>query len=718
MGECRNDYGGYFIINGKEKALVSQEEFGNNMLRVYRDTTKTSPYTFLADIRTKRQDSSMLPRSLSVRLVAPDANYTNKNIVVSVPNLHRPIPLFILFRALGVISDREIIEYCLLDLDKYSSLIDLFRPSIQDTTKLCSEHSKRKNVPQSKCSTCESNRNRNNSDLPRNYDYVLTQCDAIEYMRKFVKGKATIKVWECLNEFFLPNVGVSNYIEKAKFLGYMVKNLLMVSTGRQNETDRDSYRFKRVLTSGTLLYGLFTEYFKKYAQNVHSKFDEKINKSDINSTLSKTKTKGDGGLREKVDKLIGNIYRDNKKNKNEIFYGKINVMDSGIRKAFKGRWGAERYTIAKRVGVVQDLKRLSYNSFISHLRKVVTPMDDSTKIVKPHLIHSSSYGLFDPVDTPDGSKVGLHKYLSLGTHITQAFNKTSNDTFVNKVLGEMKRDKENPLFRHLDRVQPRDAANKTKVFMNGSWIGITSYPDIMIGKLRRMRKDGVFSIYVSISWNIQQELIEIFTDEGRLSRPLFTLDKNKSPYYSVEKGILERNEFSWNQLLYKSFKSNNFPNVPSQNGEDLENKVKVILNSEAYSSSNTLGGSIEYLDTAEENTRLIANYEENLTDENNTLKRYTHVEIHPSLIFGYMGNHIVFPENNQSPRNVFSCGQSQQAISLYNSNYFSRMDKMAVVLNYGQIPLIKSRYTSLLFALVHGVIGRSEQSPLNCSFIK
>ena len=57
-----------------------------------------------------------------------------------------------------------------------------------------------------------------------------------------------------------------------------------------------------------------------------------------------------------------------------------------------------------------------------------------------------------------------------------------------------------------------------------------------------------------------------------------------------------------------------------------------------------------------------------------------------------MGNQIVFPENNQLPRDLFSCGQSKQAVSLYHSNYQNRIDKMGVVLNYGQVPLVKTRY--------------------------
>ena len=45
---------------------------------------------------------------------------------MNLPNVRQPVPLFIVMRAFGVISDKSIIEHCLLDMDKYSAYIDLF----------------------------------------------------------------------------------------------------------------------------------------------------------------------------------------------------------------------------------------------------------------------------------------------------------------------------------------------------------------------------------------------------------------------------------------------------------------------------------------------------------------------------------------------------------------------------------------------------------------
>ena len=115
MGECRNDKGGYFIIDGKEKVIICQEKFADNTL--YIQDAVSDMYSYSAKIRSVSEDASKPVRTLAVRIVAEQPSSSNKQIVVSIPNVRKPVPLFIVMRALGVISDKEIIQYCLLDIE-------------------------------------------------------------------------------------------------------------------------------------------------------------------------------------------------------------------------------------------------------------------------------------------------------------------------------------------------------------------------------------------------------------------------------------------------------------------------------------------------------------------------------------------------------------------------------------------------------------------------
>ena len=72
---------------------------------------------------------------------------------------------------------------------------------------------------------------------------------------------------------------------------------------------------------------------------------------------------------------------------------------------------------------------------------------------------------------------------------------------------------------------------------------------------------------------------------------------------------------------------------------------------------------VVYMDSSEAETSLIC---PSFHHQKQGIK-YTHIEIHPSLLLGVMGNQIIFPANNQLPRDLFSCGQSKQAVSLYLS---------------------------------------------------
>ena len=646
-GECRNDYGGYFIIDGKEKAIIPQEKFADNMLYI-RAYDEDDTYSYSAEIRSVSEDSSKPIRTSSVKIVSPSPSYSNNQIVVAVPNVKKPIPLFILMRALGVISDKDIIRTCLLDLEKNESMIDLFIPSVHDAKSF------------------------------------FTQQNALQYISQLTKRGTISGVIEILSDYFLPHIGELNFLEKAYFVGYMVQRLLKVYTKEAKPTDRDNFRFKRVELTGTLIYDLFREYYLIQKKDISRKIDEEYyyHKGSYkeDDTLSHKEKKS---LNKKTEAGESNKYKDNfigliESNIKAFF--KDRIVEQGFRKAFKGNWGSEAHT--KRLGAVQDLNRLSWYTFISHLRKINLPLDSSAKVVGPRLLNSSQWGFIDPIDTPDGGNIGLHKHLSISTYITSG---ASSHPLIKWIRA-------NTSLRLILECQSSQLANSTKVFVNGSWIGVIDIPVELVNLLKLHRRNGILPVYTSISFDIEHNEVNIYTDAGRLSRPIYYIEKQKLSY---ERGSIkesfEKGTITWQEIVSGFMKKNDekfntkdnklyelkslYPDI----GESSEEIISKLEKNEAV---------VDYVDTAEEEVSLIAI----IPDDLKKSKYYTHMEIDPSLIFGVMTNLVIYPENNPITRSSFSCGQSKQAISVYHSNYQMRIDKMGVILNYGQIPLIKSRY--------------------------
>jgi DNA-directed RNA polymerase II subunit RPB2 len=619
MGECRNDYGGYFIIDGKEKLIVSQEKFADNMIYV-RKGAKNDIYSFSADVRSVSENTSKPLRTTSIKIMAPSASMTNNQIVVAVPNVRKPVPLFILMRALGVISDKDIIQTCLLDLEKNKNYIDYFIPSVHDA------------------------------------NVFFNQLTAIEYIATFTKKGTTFSVMEILSDYFLPHIGDLNFLEKAYFVGHMVFKLLKVFLGQEPPTDRDNYRFKRVELSGSLFNDIFREYYLIQKRSMTQKIDKKFyfNRSSYENT----------NFFDLIDHA--NIFKERE-------------VEAGLRKAFKGNWGSQPNT--KRLGIVQDLNRLSYYSFLSHLRKVDLQLDPTSKVVGPRLLNSSQWGLIDPIDTPDGGNIGIHKHFSISTNVTIAYSSK-------KIIEYIKTNFKN--FKPLLQCKQEFLSKHTKIFVNGIWIGALDTPIEFVQRMKMYRRNGMIPVFTSISFDFKTNEVYIYTDGGRLTRPVYYMEEHTNKLrvnHTKIRSLLEKNELSWQQIVTGlTTKPDDFDYKKNKFYED-EHYEKDYEKMNHFKENASV---VDYLDTSEEESSLIAFDTETMNMD--TTKKYTHAEIHPSLILGVMGNLIIYPEHNPITRNSFSCGQSRQAVSMYSTNYATRIDKMGVVLNYGEIPLIKSRY--------------------------
>ena len=652
MGECKNDYGGYFIIDGKEKLIISQEKFADNMLYI-RTNKKDDIYSHSAEVRSVSEDTSKPIRTTSVKIISPSSSLSNNQIVVSIPNVKKHVPLFILMRALGIESDKDIIQTCLLinlDDEKKNNnnrYIDLFIPSIHDANKF------------------------------------FNQQNALEFIAELTKRGTVSSVIEILSDYFLPHVGEMNFLEKAHFIGYMVNSLLKVYTKEEKPTDRDNFRFKRVELSGSLLYDLFREYYLIQKKDISRKIDEEYyyHKGEYkeDETLSREERKK---LKSKEkEKSKENKYKDNfigliESNFKKFF--KDRLVEQGFRKAFKGNWGSEEHT--KRLGAVQDLNRLSWNTFISHLRKINLPLDASAKVVGPRLLNSSQWGYIDPIDTPDGGNIGLHKHMSISTYITSG----SSGYPIIKWL------RINTPMRILLECSTEQLGNNSKIFVNGNWIGMIDSPIEIVNLLKLYRRNGIIPTYTSISFNYKHNIVYIYTDAGRLSRPIYYIEDDQFSYDRTEiKELLENGKITWEQII-SGFMKKSDENFKTKNNKiyNLIDLYKEIGKNEIEHKLHKFKSIVDYVDTSEEETALIAIN----VDDIKKSKWYTHLEIDPSLLLGVMGNMIIYPENNPVTRNAFSCGQSKQAVSIYHTNYQMRIDKMGVILNYGQTPLIKSRY--------------------------
>jgi len=639
FGECRNDPGGYFIINGKEKTISVQEKFGDNMLYIRKgrvsphgDDEMVDDYLVSAEIRSVSENVAKPKRTMSVKLMAPTKKYTNRNIMVVIPNVRSPVPLFIVFRALGILSDKDIISMCVLDLDKYDFMLDLFEPSVHDAGPIMQQHM------------------------------------ALKYIGELTKFHNEKYALEILTDYLLPHVGETNYMEKAYYLGYMVFRLLCSSIGLEPPTDRDNLKYKRLEPFGSLFNDLFQEYYTMQQKHIFQEFDRRIY---FNAAT----------YEHDLPSLIFSNYR-------EIFAERI--VDQGIKKAFKGSWGAQTHT--KRVGIVQDLNRLSFNSALCHLRKINLPLDSSSKVVGPRILHNSHWGYFDFIDTPDGANIGLHKTFAMTAYMTRGYSREHIIKWMTEKVD----------LRPITNFTPIVLSTMTKVFVNGHWAGMVETPFECVSKMRLYRRNGLIPLHTSIAFNIRNNAVEVYTDAGRFTRPIFYKDDISGKWgFTLSKTItnkLEKGDFTWEELV-TGF---NFKREDMRSKYDI-NDVVIRDVSELYSGVDDkteltqldaflkYKSIIEYIDPNETEHSLIA---QNWKDwENNADKhgRYTHMEIHHSFLFGIMCNQSIFAETNPAARVSFSCSQSRQACSVYHSNFQCRMDKTSIVLNYGQTPLLKTR---------------------------
>lgn len=580
LGECPYDQGGYFIINGSEKVLIAQERMAANHVYVFKKG-EPSAITFFSEVTSQMEKGGKMPSKTVVRMYARAAERTTTGSVIraSLPYTKVDIPIVIIFRALGIVPDRDVLSHICFDPTD-TPMLEMLRPCIEEAFAV------------------------------QDRDTALDFIGRRGQQEKGTRAQRQRAAFDILQKEMLPHVSVSEGFEskKAYFLGYMVHRLCSAALGRRELDDRDHFGKKRLDLAGPLLANLFRILFKKLTRDVYRHLQKCVET-------------------HKEFTLVNAI--------------KPGIITNGLKYSLAtGNWGDQAKAMQARAGVSQVLNRYTFASTLSHLRRTNTPIGRDGKIAKPRQLHNTHWGYVCPAETPEGQACGLVKNLALMSYISVG----SYSAPVMEFLEEWGLE---------DQSEYMNAPSATKVFVNGVWMGIHRDAVTLHQNLLQMRRGGQLKHEVSIVRDIRERELRLYTDAGRVCRPLFIVDEETQTLRlkrehidrldAIAEGVEDTPTGSaWDELLSE--------------------------------------GILEYIDAEEEETILIAMTHEDLDNaqgfasredvakaqaahnqeafdpsarikSTNWSQNYTHMEIHPSMILGVCASIIPFPDHNQ----VSSC---------------------------------------------------------------
>ena len=605
--ECEYDPGCYFIVKGNEKVVIGMERLCNNKLLVFikKDINFEDSRQIKATVNSLKQDHTEMIQTVDIK-------FTKQNKIIVDSPYFTDVPVVIMLRALGIDNDKDIIDYICNDPNEVE-MKNILRHSLNDI--VMQGFNDKNGVP----------------ILIKDQDTAfLSLKTKIKKFRRVLESDRDIKeeqqklyIINILKKDFLCHLG-ENLFNKAIYICQAINKMLKVYLNREKPDDRDSYENKRVDMPGTLMAQLFKQYYKRMMAEISKHFEKKYNGDDENPI-------------------------------NVINQIRPNTIEQGLIQGLStGTWGHQK----PRKGVSQALQRYSYLQTISYFRRIVTQSVDSgtQKVTSIRHGRNNQYGFLDAVETPEGQKIGLQKHLALMSDITIDM-KSQVDIIMNLIEDKV---------IDIINVHPYEYNVHFKILINGNWIGFSNDGYKFTTFLRDQRRNNYIDRHVSIIFDIKQREIRIYTDIGRMIRPLLIVKNNqlvltKKMVDDIDLNGIDKNKVCrWSQFLLKYHGVVKYVDVEEANTTMIAMLIKDLKEHE------------KRMKTPIKNPNPSGDIVNRYNDT--VYKLHTHCEFHPSMQLGSSSACIPAANKNQAPRNIYNFSQSKQGKGIAMTNERFRID--------------------------------------------